>query len=172
MRIDLKWEISSMWAGIKLRNNTRFARLHRIWPHDCSAWIHDGSAYFAGRFRRRHVPFYRGCGSSGPIGCFQFSVGAREERLNRVLRHTGFSLVRESGMKRDEGSQNGQEKERRESETGYERKRNIETGGEGVGGRGWAEKGGRGGRRARPTRTFVTRHQTRVPPVGDSSDRL
>lgn len=162
-----------MWTGIKLQNNTRFARLRRIWPHDCSAWIHDGSAYFAGRFRRRHIPFYRGCGSSGPIGCFQFSVGAREERLNRVLRHTGFSLVRESGMKRDGGSQNGREKERRESEAGVRKKEEHRNGGRrSRRKRVNREEGGRGGRRARPTRTFVTRHQTRVPPVGDSSDRL
>lgn len=38
----------------------------------------------------------------GPIGCFQFSVGALLKGSSS-LRHTGFSLVRESGMNRDEG---------------------------------------------------------------------
>jgi hypothetical protein len=61
--------------------------------------------------------------------------------------------------------------ETRERRSGHGRKRSIEP----ARGRGRGEGGGRreaGGGRARPTRTFVTRHQTRLPPVGDSTDRL
>lgn len=117
---------------------------------------------------RRHVPFYRGRGGSGALSdVSNFLLALLKGDSNRV-RHTGFSLVRESGMNRDGriaewtgGRENARTKH------GYERKRSIETGRQ-DGGR----AGGRGGRRARPTRTFVTRHQTRVPPVGDSTDRL
>lgn len=116
---------------------------HRARPRDCSARIHDGSAYFAGQFRRgaaarTFLSWPRRW--RGPIGCFQFSVGAPEGRLDR---HTGFSLVPESGMNRDGRIAEwtgGRESAR--TKRGHERKRSIETG----------ERGGRAGGRGRRRR--------------------
>jgi len=144
----------------------------------CSpARIHGGSAYFAGRFptgaaRRAFLSQPR-----GPIGCFQFSVGAARGSPPSSLRHTGFRPVRESGLNRDggiaehgdEGRGGGGERDAGATERARKKEehRSSARGGRGEPG---AEAGGGG--RARPTRTFVTRHQTRLPPVGDSTDRL
>lgn len=122
-----------LWSGTLYANIAKRIEPHRNDRSFVPWWIHDGSAYFASRFRqqRRHVSFYRSRGIAGPIGCFQFSVGALEgDSTVFVIRGVLSSLVRKSGMNRD-GRRIAEWTEGREiprEVNGYERKSNTEWG--------------------------------------------
>lgn len=90
-----------------------------------------------------------------------------EQRLDKVGTRWSGEFVRKRRIPRE--SNDEEKKSTREEEEEREREISVKRGN---GKRKRGEREREKERRARPTRTFVTRHQTRLPPVGDSTDRL
>lgn len=122
----------------------------------------------------RHVPFYRGRDGSGgalsDVSNFLLAL-PKGDSTESVIRD---SLSYEKARWKDRRMETERAGGRRRGRNAGTKERGAEKAGRDGAGRGGRAGGGRGGegRRARPTRTFVTRHQTRLPPVGDSTDRL